>query len=382
MDNVLHILVNLPHILLSKITNHLKDNIDRICFTLVCSRWFSERDKYLSFNKDKILVDIIQKNDQFYLKSYQCLMSKSLESKDTCTLIIDNDQMTPGVLPSTLENLILGSKFNQPLEPGVLPASLRVLVFKGLAFKQNLQVGSLPPNLEVLEYTGFRGPITSEVLPSTLHTLVFIPISWAPAIQSHPNLKSLTFWEPYIDDIFENEILCLSDLPTSLTKLCINTHITLSSVLSPSIKYLELAVCKADGIFNEASKYQFETLKLALSVSLENISVKHLEIDNDSRTVEIPHDVETLGIILYSEPFTFHNAIPPSVKKLIVGSNLNGFVGFENYFSSDIITSSIEELRINYDQPLFSSGSGFRNLNPSWSFPIHCIPNSLVLNFY
>ncbi|EFA78971.1 hypothetical protein PPL_08439 [Heterostelium album PN500] len=89
-DNKTNILVNLSHLLLSKIVNYLEDNIDRIVFTLVCKRWFEERDKYLYFNTDHIYMINHQNNSKHHLNSYRSSINQSLSQKSNCRLIIND----------------------------------------------------------------------------------------------------------------------------------------------------------------------------------------------------------------------------------------------------------------------------------------------------
>ncbi|EFA75779.1 hypothetical protein PPL_10834 [Heterostelium album PN500] len=72
----------------------LKDNIDIICFSLVCKRWYNDRDKYLIFNTDNINIfsvntnDINQNHNHFKLPSYNNIFMKSIQSKIDFTLVI------------------------------------------------------------------------------------------------------------------------------------------------------------------------------------------------------------------------------------------------------------------------------------------------------
>ncbi|EFA75832.1 hypothetical protein PPL_10887 [Heterostelium album PN500] len=493
-NNDSHMLVNLPHILLSKIINYLDDNIDRICCSFVCRKWFNERERYLSFNTDRLFVTDMQDNDHFYLKSYQSLMSKSIDTKSKCSLIIGdnrfendfhltpqsfrtingfslyvyklilcdqttrnafkddhqkvesllkmisnsnivkfkgcptirfrlptnltsvtfsgyfdepllpgylppmlkrlylgnglksnfNQPITAAVLPNTLEKLVLGYRFSHPLEPGVLPVSLRVLRINGTAFTYKPIVGTFPPNLEILEYSGYDSPIGDGVLPATLHTIEYIPLSWIPAVRSLPNIRSLTFWHWDFNEDFQT--ISLSDLPMTLTRLGVYSTTELAGSMPPSIKHLSLegATYEVDEIFKDRSQYHLDFLKIdgQFEQSLASLDIKHLEIDHGANDEEqchvaIPHGVESVRIELNVS--AFNTPIPSTVKKFITSDSSNSLDGFEKLISPDIITDALEELVINYNSTIFPRKYSQYLSSISFSFPMHRIPNKLVL---
>ncbi|EFA83546.1 hypothetical protein PPL_02611 [Heterostelium album PN500] len=49
-ENRINKIVQLPFILLGSIVNNINDNIDKICFSLVCKRWYDNRSQFLLFN--------------------------------------------------------------------------------------------------------------------------------------------------------------------------------------------------------------------------------------------------------------------------------------------------------------------------------------------
>jgi hypothetical protein len=58
-------------------------------------------------------------------------------------------RLLPGILPSTLQRLLLGENFNSPLLENVLPSHLRELEL-GSKFNQPLVPNTLPASLEIL----------------------------------------------------------------------------------------------------------------------------------------------------------------------------------------------------------------------------------------
>ncbi|EFA76194.1 hypothetical protein PPL_10411 [Heterostelium album PN500] len=66
----------------------IPDNLDRICWSLVCKRWFDNRDKYLLFNTDEISLMSNYNNYNsaapFHLQSYKSIYLKSIDKKRDC----------------------------------------------------------------------------------------------------------------------------------------------------------------------------------------------------------------------------------------------------------------------------------------------------------
>ncbi|EFA76711.1 hypothetical protein PPL_09462 [Heterostelium album PN500] len=393
-----HRLVNLSHLLLSKIINYLDDNVDRICFTLVCKRWFNEKHGYISFRNDHIHRIISDKDkNKIFLNSFKSIYIDSINRKNDLELVVGNDQsphnyhMTSekllemneipsnvcsisfsfrsdypyleelyrlisqsnvtilsgcqtlryrfpenlislslkgefdellpgylpphlkclnlqktiinkpikvGVLPNTLEKLSFPHSYQHPLEPGVLPLSLKSLEYFG---NRILEVGSLPPNLEEFEYYGSNDhQILDGTLPLTLRKLTG-SLSWIPQIKLLSNLQSLKF----CSGMFDNQILYLHYLPSSLTDLVVTLGV-LRSTMPPTIKRLDIvnALYDIDEIFKDRSQYQFDYLRINAYKRyelLDHLKIKELELDvryglsngTDSYR-EVPNGIETL----------------------------------------------------------------------------------------
>ncbi|EFA84981.1 hypothetical protein PPL_01975 [Heterostelium album PN500] len=202
-------LVNLSHLLLSKIINYLNANVDRIVFSLVCKRWFNDRQRYLSFNthrvnitNDKymqlnsyksIIIDQINIKtkckvsigDEFKLKYYDYLISKDelVDIDRLRTLNIDKVAIGFARLSNeknkeyikNLYRLISDlniSKLKNVQSCSALPMNITSLSF--LLFQEDLEPGCLPPNLKTLKFDrNFDRPIKAGVLPNTLVKLNF-----------------------------------------------------------------------------------------------------------------------------------------------------------------------------------------------------------------
>ncbi|EFA79034.1 hypothetical protein PPL_08504 [Heterostelium album PN500] len=222
-------IINLSHILLSKIISYLEDNIDRLCVSLVCKRWFDERDKYLYFNTDRININLCKDIDDhhdhsnneseieekqynikclFSLESYRSSILRSLNQKNNCTLAYSRDfylsdysvnpysypeddriisNITKVILDEQLDNKYLKEIYgmisisNVSTLKGitslssVLPVNLTSITFHE-EFDEVLLAGYLPPKLEKLKFewnSEFNQVIAAGVLPNTLKKLRF-----------------------------------------------------------------------------------------------------------------------------------------------------------------------------------------------------------------
>ncbi|EFA77921.1 hypothetical protein PPL_08563 [Heterostelium album PN500] len=194
----------LSHILLAKIVDFLDDNIDKICFTLACKRWFNERDKYLTFNfKQLHLFD--SDSDYIHLNSYRSSIIRSINKRKYSLIISDHkysnhdyiispkklqdiDTIESNIylvkIPYYVENTSLERFYEIIAKSNVmklkgwkttshkLPQSLTSLRFTK-AFDEPLEPGYLPPNLKSIRFYYFGRPIQSGVFPLSLRKLVF-----------------------------------------------------------------------------------------------------------------------------------------------------------------------------------------------------------------
>ncbi|EFA76276.1 hypothetical protein PPL_10037 [Heterostelium album PN500] len=272
----------------------------------------------------KKLYQLISNCNSVRALKHCCSLACVLPVNLTCLSFSDdfNQPLLPGFLPPKLIKLKFGFSFNQPIGIGVLPTSLRVLKFNGVDYGLGFEVGSLPFGLEELCYSGVNTAIGEGVLPTTLVTLNYAPVSWMKSIQSLANLKTLSFSE----QISPNQpSIDLNMLPRSLTSLSVFSEVTLTSSLSTSIKHLTISCAQynIDEIFkHDRSQYQFESLSVdALKQeSLDGLAIKRLKLDFN-RDIEapirsIPSGVEELFIGYNKNAIITENAIPSSVRKL------------------------------------------------------------------
>ncbi|EFA80597.1 hypothetical protein PPL_06536 [Heterostelium album PN500] len=224
-------IVNLSHLLLSKIVCYLEDNIDRICVSLVCKRLFEERVKYLYFNTDNINIIDNQEDEVFTLKSYRSLIFRSLKQKRICIMSIGGsrirydssidpfthledpiDIITPNISTVKIDQK-LGKKHTENLYrmisdskvynlkgisrlSSVLPVNLTSITFH-YEFNKVLLAGYLPPKLKKLKFdtnSYFNQTISAGVLPNTLKKLKFGEC-FDQVLEPHVLPSSLTYLE-------------------------------------------------------------------------------------------------------------------------------------------------------------------------------------------
>ncbi|EGG19773.1 hypothetical protein DFA_06873 [Cavenderia fasciculata] len=268
-----------------------------------------------------------------------------------------NQPLSVGVLPSSLQSLVFGKEYNQPIPVGVLPTSLQSLVF-GRDYNQALSVGVLPSSLQSLEFGwDYDQPLSVGVLPTSLQSLVFgyyydQPLSVGVLPSS---LQSLEFGWYY------NQPLSVGVLPSSLQSLVFGYYYDqpLSvGVLPSSLQSLEFG-----NIFNQP-----------LSVGVLPSSLQSLEFGwyyNQPLSVGVlPSSLQSLVFgYYYNQPLSV-GVLPSSLQSLVFGyyydqplsvgvlpSSLQSLVFgwyYNQRLSVGVLPSSLQSLRFGgrYNQPL------------------------------
>ncbi|EFA85603.1 hypothetical protein PPL_01386 [Heterostelium album PN500] len=338
INNSTHKLVNLPHILLSNIVNNLKDNIDKICFSLVCKRWFDDRNRYLWFDTDSLYC-VYKDSSRITLNSYRSLILESLDKKKQRTMYVtpdtnytflvdhvidydsiestdeidqnivevtetsdmqnreDSDQLFTKLydlisksnvtsiedcqtlyygIPMNITSLEFGFHFNEQLFKGCFPPKLKRLKFLG-GFNQVIEVGVLPDTLESLEIYTLNQILEPGVLPTSLKILRVI----GPTLDNYLKVGSLP---PNLEEFVHNgkEVFIGSNvLPNSLITL---HNVPLSWM--KSIKYLEnlrsIVLTDGSGLLDLRDlPKSLTTLHIIHSLTLQSAlptSIRHLSL--------------------------------------------------------------------------------------------------------
>ncbi|EFA75834.1 hypothetical protein PPL_10889 [Heterostelium album PN500] len=342
MNNQTDKIVNLSHLILNKIICCLDDNIDRFCFSLVCKRWYKDRDKYLILNLDNIFIrgvnntDLKENNDSFRLPAYHNIFMKSIQSKTNCTLLIgkkltyrssydfifenardiiaipsyistvavftqlsesDNQYLYQMMsesrsvteligyrslkykIPNTITKLSTTFNFNEPLVKGSLPNTLRHL-FLDSDINNDFEVGVFPEGMTKIELIhNFQFELKPGVFPSSLKILIL------------PNYRFTL--KPGV-------------LPNNLYKLRYSGEKTtlVEGVLPESLRILDIA-----------SAYWLEGPASVLPVNLEQLTL------NDKYCTDLlPINIKTLPpklkVLHFHKSYQLIGSIPTSVNDL------------------------------------------------------------------
>ncbi|EFA75763.1 hypothetical protein PPL_10818 [Heterostelium album PN500] len=183
-NNSTHKLVNLPHILLSNIVYNLTDNIDQICFSLVCKRWFEDRNRYLLFDTNTLYC-IDKHSSKITLNSYRSIISESLSKKKQCSMIvipymygnvgnydhlldpdsiesIDEIDQSINSLPSSVKTLDIHN-MNGFKRPGTIPNTVNHLTIRDHRSDFVIAEGVLPDSIQNIKLKQLLFPITKMV---------------------------------------------------------------------------------------------------------------------------------------------------------------------------------------------------------------------------
>ncbi|EFA75755.1 hypothetical protein PPL_10810 [Heterostelium album PN500] len=120
-NNSTHKLVNLPHILLSIIVDNLTDNIDKICFSLVCKRWFENRNRYLLFDTNTLYC-IDKHSSKITLNSYRSLIL--LNQKRECSMLVNSEKAYSGLYDHIIDYDSIESI--DEIDPNIVRVALRL----------------------------------------------------------------------------------------------------------------------------------------------------------------------------------------------------------------------------------------------------------------
>ncbi|EFA75807.1 hypothetical protein PPL_10862 [Heterostelium album PN500] len=300
-NNDNHRFVNLPHIILLRIIKEIENDIDRVCFSLVCKRWFDQRNCYLSFNCKDLILDrshMIKNIKYFTLKSYINLFQSRLDQilipsesivdyprnqlplkHDRLPLnikeIISYYPIRQHILPLALERLEiqLTNEIYQKIDIDVslLPRSLKALHLFGIQPFQPIDINKLPPSLEEFKCQTVNGNdmIHTTQLPSTLKILEL-----SHCVQFLKHLQSLHTLHLHITN--SSDTWEIGDIPESVTHLTIESNtikFIVKEMLPSKLKYLKLIH------YFEFKKNIFSEFRHLETLDLSMLSRKDLAFD-------------------------------------------------------------------------------------------------------
>ncbi|EFA81105.1 hypothetical protein PPL_05941 [Heterostelium album PN500] len=343
-NNGHHVFVNLPFILLNRIIVELDENIDIICFSLVCKRWFDHIDKYLCFDTKQLtklhnlsLQDI--NNKCFRLNSYRNAFSKSIDRiSSDCTVFIYNHNDHPDLVkfkelkefPFT-DYIITIDEFKS----SILDASISKVIFDSDIKLDHdiIDVLSRSNNVHTIQNLLRNGMPESDndneqfQLPSNIKKIKLVPLM-VPSIYPK-QLESL-------DIYLEQPLFRLSVLPRSLKSFRVIGYKTKTidfSDLPPNLETFLFTIRDVNAL-NQTFMLP-STLKAAqIPIRwLKNIKCSHsihtlyLQSDTDNDQIETGDIPESVTSLTFSGILKINRNILPSGLRYL---RLLNHVGLDN----------------------------------------------------
>ncbi|EFA80099.1 hypothetical protein PPL_06921 [Heterostelium album PN500] len=297
--------INLPFILLNKIINNLDESIDRISFSLVCKRWFDNRNKYLCFNNETFMSSSsfdIYKN--FTLNSYKELFQLSINqsiNKKHLVLIVEKDEIQ--------EYIVFLKLFK------IRPNSVEIVQTSGIEM--------LPSNIKHISVVGkfsFKAQISS-VYTNTFSTLQHLETLDLSRVSLSNNDK-------------------IGPLPTSLISISIpvNRNFQFDDIINscnhlPNLKFIDYGSFNNDG-----------------NQRLNNTSIKSIKLNRSTKLTDqsIPASVEIIDFNDFRLKVE-QNVWPPSIQSISIDT---AFIDANDNLMN--IPSSIKNITITNEQFTFN----------------------------
>ncbi|EFA77301.1 hypothetical protein PPL_12512 [Heterostelium album PN500] len=391
-----NVFIKLSHLLLKKIISFLDDHIDRIRFTLVCRRWFQERLHYLvlakyysngSLNsyincceKDNITkqlnLNIVENPNHFKNRlnytTTDTFMKESVISPIFSSVSLleikdfDISRMKSHLERSNVRTVSL-RRYNLELQPGSLPSNIDTLGLSDYSFP--LQSNHLPLGLKkLLLYNYEFDLIDRTILPVTLTTIEYCPLSWIKHLKHLPYLESLVISVDFPVGFMEQ-----GDFPNTLTKLdlSLSTFGTSNSLYIPSsIKHLTISSTYdvESNVLPRDAHYDYlciSDFKSAILPGHLPANIKELVLFGYNQPLvpgSLPFGIETLRLPSLKSQYLCQGVIPASTKNLYI---------FENDQEHPVDIRSIPNSVETFSFPFYKSEIDFQRL-PDSIRTIHC----------
>ncbi|EFA74916.1 hypothetical protein PPL_11950 [Heterostelium album PN500] len=384
--NISDKIVNLSHLILNKIISHLDQNIDRICFSFACKRWFNDRDKYLIFNTDNICInsdnnnDITQNHKHFLLPSYNNIYLKTIQTKTDCSLYFGykdthtkfrydffydselkclhrllnesqslttligcctlkyglpttiktimfhssfNEKLVRGSLPSSLEVVDFGDNFDQEIPPGVLPEGLLVFTINNRHYQHEIQPGVFPSSIKTINLINYSMPIKAGVLPTNLDNL-----RYTYGVERPLELpKSLKYLEICGPNTSLKRLSLLTNLQTLLVHQFNNGKPTLDiNCLPPTIRELEFKRYRLKGTMPTSIRRIFmEECEFQFNEIFPETLQYYFEVFKYSiaTIVSIPSNIKIVHLEVYGSSNEPIISLPSGIESIYLSGQLN-----------------------------------------------------------
>ncbi|EFA75414.1 substrate adhesion molecule [Heterostelium album PN500] len=330
------IFVNLPFLLLSKIIRELNDDLDRVCFSLVCKRWFDQRDKYLWFNcrdlpQNNDLIDE-KKNKEFTMNSYREQYKRSLDLKSDCTLNIRFYTNDPSII--IVYGVHTSNLYNDSILQGnadIPPSFSRIKFANSIELGDRLIAKLAKSNLSSIHFCSNVLYTDSKIrLPSNIKEIItkcYISESWLLPLEL----------ERYSVSIPSNTRVVVtvetSELPRTLRvfKTSVLSHFNAVDIGSfpPNLEELHL--------FAEKDQPSDDTTQLPSTLKHLSISTSWLKNIRDLKSIE------TLKLIYRNGVSLRQDDIPSYITHLTLCNH-----GMEKSITKELIPKNIKYLKLEY----------------------------------
>ncbi|EFA83545.1 hypothetical protein PPL_02610 [Heterostelium album PN500] len=359
-----NIFEDLPFLILRAIVNRINDNIDRVCFSLVCKRWFDNRDKYLLFNANTLKTIPTLRDDSEcntksnVLGSYQSIYSNSLEFKDNATMIIldnhtqfftdyydfvyDHYILSQYGIPSNVRSLFISTRVDLRDDALLSSNITNIIGYKSFKLK-------LPPTTKILHVgSTIREILTKDCFPSGLEQLNLKFLRNQITKGMLPDgLKSIHF------ELEQDQPIEPGVLPSSLLKLTLinakPNQLIKMGVLPPNLEYLRINGNKPPNISESYLPQTLQTLEsipsswIPLIKSLPNLTTLVLENpdpikENVLNLSDLP---PTLTSLSFNSEYHLTSALSPTIKYLYL-HRIHNNNGVQLYDFKEIFPETIQ----------------------------------------
>ncbi|EFA78708.1 hypothetical protein PPL_08169 [Heterostelium album PN500] len=335
---------NLSHIILSRIIGNLSDIVDRICFSLVCRRFYYERHAYLNF------LETVQDNirnkltlsSSFYFNSYRDIYDRLVEKNKhkhySQLLILNNDQPMLDqfhkiyiVYQHCKEIIILGESFNHLRLTSNFKEKLAHSNVHTLAFSEFVDVAfdQFPSNLKVMEIESTYLPY----LPSSLESLTVRHKSMDPITLDFDIFHSLSELRFRVTDQ-RNPIVAIKSFPPNLKTLYIH-YFSANIIGDQQPASLPLSIQTI-----EINSTAWINLKSTMNLKdYQNLKKMVITLELGDQYLDIPETVEDLAFNC-SFYFTLQKSIlPTGIKRFKINNS-------KIHFTADVFAdfSSLESI--------------------------------------
>ncbi len=286
--------------------------------------------------------------------------------------------LDPGVLPNSIETLVMQYKFAQPIVSGIIPNSVKYLVIHN---NNNLIEGSIPHGVIELELKNNYNKIFPNMFPETIKKLKLSGFDFdiseldkcIPKSVKHLTLEGTCFVRPLVpgnipDSVEELIVIGYNDsYPVQGTKSNPSKYTLYEGIIPNSVRKLKL-ICYDDqaitkGHFPDGiESIEFvNCANLELKVNSFPDSVKELSFSNYGKPLILKQGMLPINLkkLTLKCPVTFENdSLPDGLLELLIEKNIK--LGKGSIPDSVVELYLTSTMRHMVDKSLFKEGRNIR----------------------